>query len=38
MELTERFMLAININLGIALVISGLCYLYTKIKDDDGDE
>lgn len=38
MELAERFMLAININLGIALVLCGLCFLYTKIKDDDGDE
>lgn len=38
MELVERFTVALNVTLGIALVILGLFFLYTKIKDDDGDE
>lgn len=38
MELADRFMIALNANLGLALVILGLFFLYTKIKDDDGDE
>ena len=38
MEMAERLMIALNVNLGIALVVLSLLYLREKIKDDDGDK
>ena len=38
MEMAERLMILLNVNLGIALVVLSLLYLREKIKDDDGDK